>query len=233
MTSFRPEQFDTILNATLADGRLTRSERDALTQVIDELADDEQALALARSRVFDLAEQRAENEGARRLLRWCENVVKTIHRPRTTPGAPAAIEHAAFSPGEDCRRAIIDRIGAARGSIDVCVFTITDDRITAALEAAHRRRVALRIVSDNDKVTDLGSDIERLADAGVPTRVDRTPYHMHHKFALFDREVLLTGSYNWTVSAARDNEENLVVTSSSGLVRAFQEQFDELWSKLG
>ncbi|MCA9056002.1 MAG: endonuclease, partial [Planctomycetaceae bacterium] len=51
----------------------------------------------------------------------------------------------------------------ARETVDVCVFTITDDRITRAILDAHRRRVRIRILSDDDKSGDLGSDVERLA----------------------------------------------------------------------
>ena len=76
----------------------------------------------------------------------------------------------------------------------------------------------LRIITDNEKAYDAGSDVTRFQDAKIPLRVDDTPFHMHHKFAVFDREILLTGSYNWTRSAARYNEENLIVTEDPRLV---------------
>jgi phosphatidylserine/phosphatidylglycerophosphate/cardiolipin synthase-like enzyme len=112
------------------------------------------------------------------------------------------------------------------------VFTITDDRITAAILEAHRRQIGLRIVTDNEKALDPGSDVERLRQAGVPLRIDRTPCHMHHKFALFDGELLLNGSYNWTRSAAENNEENLIVTSEPRLLKEFAGVFDQLWRVL-
>jgi phosphatidylserine/phosphatidylglycerophosphate/cardiolipin synthase-like enzyme len=54
---------------------------------------------------------------------------------------------------------------------------------------------------------------------------------MHNKFALFDGKYALTGSYNWTRSAATSNEENLVVSNDSNLIRAFQGEFESLWEK--
>jgi len=54
--------------------------------------------------------------------------------------------------------------------------------------------------------------------------------HMHHKFAIMD-ETLLTGSYNWTRSAAQRNYENILVTEERGLLREFTKEFDQLWSK--
>jgi len=55
---------------------------------------------------------------------------------------------------------------------------------------------------------------------------------MHHKFAIFDENRLLTGSYNWTRGAARDNEENLIVTGESRLLSAYAATFARLWSSL-
>ena len=84
----------------------------------------------------------------------------------------------------------------------------------------------MRIITDDAKADDLGSDIDRLGRPGIAVRVDRSPFHMHHKFAIVDGATLLTGSYNWTRGAARDNEENLIVTDEPRLVSAFASTFD-------
>lgn len=138
-----------------------------------------------------------------------------------------------FSPGEECLRAIQSRLASAKRKIDICVFTITDDRIAIGILDAHRRGVAVRVVTDNDKALDEGSDVRRLERGGVEVREDRTEYHMHHKFAVFDERVVLTGSYNWTRGAARNNEENLVVSDDPRMVGPFREEFESLWERLG
>lgn len=138
-----------------------------------------------------------------------------------------------FSPHDDCAGRIINLLGEARQSADLCVFTITDDRISDAILSAHARGVRLRIISDNDKAHDLGSDIERFESAGIAVRVDRSAFHMHHKFAIIDGRRLLNGSYNWTRGAARDNQENLIVCDDARLVAAFQQEFEQLWVRYG
>jgi phosphatidylserine/phosphatidylglycerophosphate/cardiolipin synthase-like enzyme len=55
---------------------------------------------------------------------------------------------------------------------------------------------------------------------------------MHHKFALFDQRLLLTGSYNWTRAAAAENEENLIVSDEPKLIAAFTAEFEKLWRLL-
>lgn len=229
-----PADLDALLRETLADRKLSGSEKSALTAFALKHIDSPQDQAVARSRAFEVARQHATDDEAKRVLTWLEDVVKVLAPPSTSGANPGAEPSAAyFSPGEACLGQIAHRFAAARLSADVCVFTITDDRIARALLDAHRRGVKVRLVTDNDKAFDLGSDIERIAAAGVPVRVDRTPYHMHHKFAIFDRVRLLNGSYNWTRGAAEQNEENVVDTGDPRLVAAFQKQFDALWDQLG
>lgn len=150
--------------------------------------------------------------------------------------SPLGKEHALrvhFSPGEACLGEILDCLRDAERTIDICVFTITDDRIARAIVEAHRRKVRVRIITDNDKANDEGSDIWNLERAGIDVRVDRSEFHMHHKFATFDGHSTLTGSYNWTRGAARNNEENLIVSSDPRLVGAFSKEFEALWKHLG
>jgi mitochondrial cardiolipin hydrolase len=138
-----------------------------------------------------------------------------------------------FSPHDDCPGRIINLFAEARSSVDVCVFTITDDRVSDSILAAHCEGIRIRIITDDDKAHDLGSDIDRLAAAGIPVRIDHSPFHMHHKFAIFDGRILLQGSFNWTRGAARDNQEDLVVTDDPRLVTAFGREFERLWTQFG
>ncbi len=75
----------------------------------------------------------------------------------------------------------------------------------------------------------MGSDIERLARAGVAIKMDTTPNHMHNKFMLADQSSLITGSYNWTLSAARYNHENILITREAGVIKSFTNEFEHLW----
>lgn len=221
-------RLDAFLRQTLADHRLTGGERQAFRALLGELGDDEQRLAFCRHRAFALARAELADPQAVQILDWLEETLK-VCQPSV---ATAAQEEAHFTPGDACLQTIVRLLGQARRQIDICVFTITDDRITQAVLAAHRRGVPIRIVTDNEKLLDAGSDIDELAGAGIPVRIDHTPYHMHHKFAVFDQARLLTGSYNWTRGAAANNEENLIVTTSPKLVRPFLETFERLWRTL-
>jgi cardiolipin hydrolase len=140
--------------------------------------------------------------------------------------------HVYFNPGETCLNAIIAGINSTQRSLNICVFTISDDRITRAILQAHRKGIKVKIITDNEKLYDKGSDIRELAQAGIPVRLDNTPNHMHHKFAILDDRAVLTGSYNWTRSAAQYNHENLIVSDDREMVKDFSREFDRLWREM-
>lgn len=220
-------RFDEILLETWDDHRLSRSEKKALAAIFADYHGQPQRLAFFRHRAFELARRVLPSSRGNEVLDWLEEVLKALAQAQSGDGPTLAEAH--FSPGDDCQRRIVSLVAHARRTIDACVFTITDNRIALALLEAHHRGVRVRIITDDEKAEDRGSDIHDLAAGGIPIRTDRSENHMHHKFAIFDRAFLLTGSYNWTRSAAALNEENIVVTNDDRLLRAFETTFDKLW----
>lgn len=135
-----------------------------------------------------------------------------------------------FSPGNSCRDLIIEQIKSSTTLIEICVFTISDDLISDALvEAMELYNVDVRIITDDEKSYDKGSDIKYMEGKGIPVRYDDVRHHMHHKFAIFDSNRVLTGSYNWTRSAASYNQENILLTAKPKVVEAYKKEFDKLW----
>jgi len=145
--------------------------------------------------------------------------------------------------GRECRRRdcsyihsktglveLLQILNAARRYLDICVFTITCNEIAAAIIAAHRRGVKVRVISDDDQSSTKGSDISELRQCGIPVRLDNSEFHMHHKFALIDQHRLITGSFNWTRQAVTSNQENLVVLHSPDLISQFSAEFEKLWN---
>lgn len=227
-------ELDSMLESTLADRRVSRSERQALAKV---LADGSAADRLrARQRAFELIRSRAATSTPAELsllLDWLEDITQVTTVEPSRPAASAVRAEAYFSPGPDCLDRINAELRAAKRSIDICVFTVTDDRISREVLEAHERGVNVRVITDDEKAHDRGSDVERMERAGISVRTDRTEDHMHHKFAIFDRRLVLTGSYNWTRSAAEFNLENIVILDHGALVGEFARVFDELWNTLG
>ncbi len=211
---------------TLDDHRLSRSEKRAMSRVLEGIAPTPQNLGVLRSLDFEVALSNFNDVPARQTLNWLEDVIKLLI-PNVNESPPNVECH--FSPGDDCPTRIASLFDNVKSRVDVCVFTITDNRIASAIVSAHERGVKIRLITDDDKSFDTGSDIERFESVGIHVRRDRSPYHMHHKFAIFDEQTLLTGSYNWTRGAAEYNEENFILSNDLRLIQPFQSTFDQLW----
>ncbi|MEK6234519.1 MAG: phospholipase D-like domain-containing protein [Planctomycetales bacterium] len=228
----KTNEIERMLAKTLEDRRMSRNEKRALKDVFKETGLRKNELQLLRSKAFDLARAENADPEMREVLQWLEDTVNALDSVAPPKPKPKSKSQAYFSPGDDCPRKIASMFENAARKVDVCVFTITDNRIANAVLEAHRRGVTVRIISDDDKAGDAGSDVNRLEQSGLAVRVDRSRYHMHHKYALFDNSSLLTGSYNWTRGAAEYNEENFIITTEDHLVKSFSKQFNKLWKEL-
>lgn len=214
------------LRETLADLRLSDEERQVL-RTLGKNVDIERARFM-RNKAFELVRKQLDSapETLRPTLKWLEQVIKTLDVATTREEIHAS---ACFSPGPACRNKVCGLLKSAAKSVDICVFTITDGIISKAIIDAHKRGVAVRVITDDEKSLDGGSDIDILRDHGVPLVMDMSENHMHHKFAIFDGECLLNGSFNWTRSATEFNQENIMVTTNPALVAPFRTEFEKLW----
>jgi len=221
------QEIDRILKHTLSDHKLSRGEKKIIRAIVDETCADDNDLAYLRHRAFEIASGELMSPETKDVLTWLEEVVKAL-QPRTVQPTESS---AYFSPNDNSVHALTQQFRIASDSVDICVFTITDDRITQAIRQAHDHNVKIRIITDNDKAFDPGSDVSQIRNLGIPIVTDKDSNHMHHKYAIFDGKTLLSGSYNWTRSAAERNEENFVITHEAKLVHSFQRNFDGLWKQ--
>lgn len=224
------------LATTFHDYRLTRGERKGLSRLLEENAVDQNDRNLIRAESFKLvgeAMRDANSTDQALILDWLEEITKLLVHLERGPSNASDRNDVFFSPTDNCVHKIGQMLAATKRELDICVFTITDDRIRREIVNAHERGVAVRILTDDEKSQDRGSDIQFMKGKGIEIRFDQSSYHMHHKFAIFDRRSLLTGSYNWTRSAAEHNEENFLITHDKKFLKAFQNEFNRLWNLYG
>ena len=126
-------------------------------------------------------------------------------------------QDALFFPSAESHRRLLKLLSAAHASLDVCVFTITDDAIAAALVDRHKHGVRVRVISDDAQAWCKGADVFELSERGIECLVDdeiavwrggrevSVERHMHHKYCVVDNQLLITGSFNWTSAASSRN----------------------------
>ena len=133
------------------------------------------------------------------------------------------------------RDRLLRAINLTKASIDLAIFDFTSGELAGALLAARERGVAIRVVADARQAQGKHSEIPLLLERGVKVRLARGNARgiMHHKFAIFDGKLLVTGSYNWTDSAERFNHENAIILDDPVVIGRYQVSFERLYNGPG
>lgn len=161
----------------------------------------------------------------------------------TTPGladttqaisGPSRIE-VGFSPAGEAEHLVLRTIAGARTKLRIAAYAFTSRAITEALIAARHNGVRVEIVADAHSNRDspyARAAFGALLNAGAAIRLN-DHYAIHHdKFIIADDDVVETGSFNYTFSAATRNSENALVISKNPAVVGqyathWQSRYDE------
>ncbi|XP_072239967.1 mitochondrial cardiolipin hydrolase [Leuresthes tenuis] len=178
------------------------------------------------------------------LLGWFFNRLRprrTLNEVLFFPSKVACVEHI-FTPtsprvcfcslphgAETSFSRFLRRILSASSSLDLCVFSFSNNDLSRAVLLLHSKGVTIRVLTDKDYSAITGSQIGVLRKAGICVRCDAASVHMHHKFALLDNRLLITGSLNWTLTAVQSNMENILITEEPDLVKPFIKEFHRIW----
>lgn len=158
-----------------------------------------------------------------------------------SPAADMAVQ-ACFSPQGKCSTHILREIDIAKKEVLVAVYAFTNDELAGALVQAKKRGVAVQVVVDrefdlaNESSKGKFFDLQKIPlrrVSGAKSKIqEKDAGLMHQKFAVIDRRIVFTGSYNWTRSADMLNDENLLLFRDAGpLAEEYRKAFLQLWER--
>lgn len=134
-----------------------------------------------------------------------------------------------FSPKGGCQDAIIEQIDSAKSSIHIAMYYFTSHDLAEALVKAKKKGVTIKVILDKgQKGNKKGRQGEFLIDNNIPVSYAPSSGIMHHKFAVIDKSIVITGSYNWTPSAETRNNENLLIIQSPDIAKRYIKVWDSL-----
>lgn len=133
---------------------------------------------------------------------------------------------ALFSPQDNIEQAIVAAIGRANKQILVQAYLLTDNKISDALIAAHKRGVAVQVMLDAERSKAKASDGQRMSDAGIEVRLETAYENAHNKVMILDGALLISGSYNFTYAAQFKNAENIMLIKNAPQLIA---QYTQNW----
>ncbi len=136
-----------------------------------------------------------------------------------------------FSPEDGVAEYVLQRLKAARTSIRFMAFSFTSDPIAQQLIDKVGTGVSVQGVFERQNANGTGADFKMMQDGNVDVLVDGSCYIMHHKTIIIDEKIVITGSYNFTKSAEKDNDENLIIIEDPAVARIYLEEFQRLFKQ--
>ena len=130
---------------------------------------------------------------------------------------------------EDIKQVILDEVGKANKSLDIAMAWFSDkelfELICSKLDDGLIVQLAIRNDYTNNHIKAL--DWQIFIDKGGFLYFDYEGV-LHNKYCIVDRIFIITGSYNWTYNASKNNIENIILTDDPETVELYIYDFKEL-----
>ncbi len=135
-----------------------------------------------------------------------------------------------FAPEGDEIGAIAAEIARAERSIRFMVFVFSLEELAQAMlnQAANPAVTVAGIFEErNSKAS--WSQMPALHCAGALVRQDGNRYLLHHKVIIIDDDTVITGSFNFSRSATKSNDENIVIIRDATVAAAYLDEWRRIW----
>jgi phosphatidylserine/phosphatidylglycerophosphate/cardiolipin synthase-like enzyme len=135
-----------------------------------------------------------------------------------------------FAPEDGAAAHILELLKSAKTSIVFMAFSFTRADFADALIERARAGVTVQGVFEKRQIQ-AGGDAawNALTQAGLDVRLDGNRYNLHSKVFLIDQETVVTGSYNFTQSAEKTNDENVLIIHDAEMAHAFWAEWQKVW----
>ncbi len=132
---------------------------------------------------------------------------------------------------QDCKTNILNLINNSKNEIYIAVYSIDDPDIVNAIFNFVDRGGKVKVITDKVQAAGRQSrspDIYNKINNNL--RINSKRFRiMHDKFAIFDFEKAINGSFNWTYSAANRNAEDCRISSDKNEIETFYAKFVDMW----
>ena len=144
----------------------------------------------------------------------------------TVEGIPVEVY---FSPDDGTAARLVALIQSAQESVHFLAFSFTADDIAESMIDRARTGVTVAGVFEAQQFeSNRGTEYGRLRGAGLDVHLDGNPKNMHHKVIILDRQTVITGSYNFSASAERRNDENTIIIHDPEIADLYLEEFSRV-----
>lgn len=141
---------------------------------------------------------------------------------------------------ENIHSQIINHISQAETDLKICVAWFTDIDIYNSILDVQKKGVLVYVIiayhefNKKSKV-DFKELLQNKGNVGFIGNLNDTVSDklMHNKFCIIDNDIVITGSYNWTLKARMNDENVIVIKNQPTVISKFAEKFESIKPKYG
>lgn len=137
-----------------------------------------------------------------------------------------------FSPKGSCEKDLCNLLASAKNSVDIAIYSFTNQAIAQAILDTAKRGIPVRIVFDRTETHGTQATFhDQFEAAGIPIKLySPSGGIMHDKFTIVDGHLVENGSFNYTERAQNENWENIQIHDDPELAAAYRANFETLWA---
>lgn len=139
-----------------------------------------------------------------------------------------------FSPDDKPARRIAELLRAATSSIYFMAYSFTADELGTILIDKARNGVTVAGVMEEEQIkSNQGStEFDPFTQARMDVYADGNLGLMHHKVFIIDQQIVILGSYNFSLSAEKRNDENLLIIFDPNLAAQYLAEFQRVYAEV-
>jgi competence ComEA-like helix-hairpin-helix protein len=154
------------------------------------------------------------------------------------------------TPWENTSNGLINQyLKNAKQSVDLALFVFSEQKLVNTLQELSQKNVKIRALIDPEFAFRYYSEGLDMLGVALPDKcryeVNNTPWKtpiktvgipnlakgdkFHHKFAIIDQKIVITGSHNWSKAANYNNDETLLIIEDPLMAKHYLREFENAY----
>ncbi len=138
-----------------------------------------------------------------------------------------------FSPDYKGARRIVELLRGAQENITFMAYSFTASDFGKIISQKAKQGLEINGVMETEQInSNKGTQYSYFEKASLPVYPDGHEGQMHHKVFIIDRRIVITGSYNFSASAEKNNDENLIIFFDPQIAAQYLAEFNRVEAKV-
>jgi phosphatidylserine/phosphatidylglycerophosphate/cardiolipin synthase-like enzyme len=153
-----------------------------------------------------------------------------------------------FSPSDRLVNQLLPIIESANHSLAFCIYDFTQPAVEQKMRIQREQNINFKVrgvfdYENSSHEENLYKKYKNIGNVGWQPPADvwtwRKSDLLHHKYLIADADfptsapAVVTGSYNWTITAERENDENILIIQDANIANQFLQEFYARYNESG